>query len=39
LTTKPETIIKQITEFPEIYSKPLLQFQDWLIGEDSSLTN
>jgi len=40
LTTKPETVIKQIEELPEIHSKPLLQFKDWLIDdEDSSLTN
>lgn len=40
LTTKPETIIKQIGELSEIHSEPLLQFKDWLMDdEDSMLTN
>lgn len=37
LTTKPETVIKQIEELPEIHSKPLLQFKDWLIDEEDSM--
>ncbi|MEX2192509.1 MAG: hypothetical protein WD717_03920 [Nitrosarchaeum sp.] len=40
MTTKPETVIKQIEELPEIHSRPLLQFKDWLVDEeDSMLTN
>jgi hypothetical protein len=40
VTTKPETIIKQIEELPKIQRLPLLQFKDWLIEEeDSSMTN
>jgi len=35
--TKPETVIKQIEELPEIHSKPLLQFKDWLIDEEDSM--
>jgi len=40
VTTKPETVIKQIEELPKIQRLPLLQFKDWLIEEeDSSMTN
>ena len=40
LTTKPETVIKQIEELPKIHSTSLLQFKDWLIDdEDSMLSN
>ena len=40
LTTKPETIIRQIGELPKIHNKPLLQFKDWLVDdEDSMLSN
>ncbi len=40
MTTKPETVIKQIEELPKIQRLPLLQFKDWLIEEeDSSMTN
>jgi len=40
VTTKPETIIRQIEELPKIQRLPLLQFKDWLIEEeDSSMTN
>jgi len=37
LTTKPETIIKQVGELSEIHSKLLLQFKDWLIDEEDSM--
>ena len=40
MTTKPETVIKQIEELPKIQRLPLFQFKDWLIEEeDSSMTN
>lgn len=40
MTSKPETIIKQIEELPPIYSKMILKFKDWLIDEeDSSFAN
>jgi len=40
VTTKPETVIKQIEELPEIHRRPLLQFKDWLVDdEDSMLSN
>jgi len=40
VTTKPETVIRQIEELPKIQRLPLLQFKDWLIeDEDSSMTN
>ncbi len=40
MTTKPETVIRQIEELPKIHSKPLLQFKDWLVDdEDSMLSN
>ncbi|MDH3313064.1 MAG: site-specific integrase [Nitrosopumilus sp.] len=39
MTTKPETVIKQIERLPEIHSRPLLQFKDWLVDEDSMLSN
>ena len=40
MTTKPETVIKQIEELPKIQRLPLLQFKDWLLEEeDSSMTN
>jgi hypothetical protein len=40
VTTKPETVIRQIEELPKIQRLPLLQFKDWLIeDEDSSLAN
>ena len=37
LTTKPETVIRQIEELPEIHSRPLLQFKDWLVDEEDSM--
>jgi len=37
LTTKPETVFKQIGELPAIHSKPLLQFKDWLVDEEDSM--
>ncbi len=40
MTTKPETVIKQIEELPKIQCLPLIQFKDWLVEEeDSSMTN
>jgi len=40
VTTKPETVIRQIEELPKIQSRSLIQFKDWLIeDEDSSLAN
>ena len=40
MTTKPETVIRQIEGLPKIHSKPLLQFKDWLVDdEDSMLSN
>ncbi len=40
MTTKPETIIRQITNLSEAHKKVLLQFKDFLVDEeDSTLTN
>jgi len=40
LTTKPETIVRQIEGLSKNHSVPLLRFKDWLVEEeDSSLAN
>ena len=37
LATKPETIIRQVSELSKIHSIPLLEFKDWLIDEEDSM--
>ena len=37
MTTKPETVFRQIAELPKNHSIPLLQFKDWLLDEEDSM--
>ena len=37
MTTKPETVFKQIEELPKIHSIPPLEFKDWLLDDEGSM--
>ena len=36
MTTKPETVFKQIEELPRNHSIPLMEFKDWLLDDEDS---